>query len=123
MCQISMNFHSHLYQLSMYFTDAIALHGGIFSLKCGKVGSCIPQGDWYHNGELLQRNSTTLTVRQATFEDDGTYHCVNSGLNNSLLVAVYGKCMLCTHRYRYECHSLEHRPDCTNRSSCNCYFM
>ena len=95
----------------------------MFSLKCGKVGSCICQGDWYHNGELLRNNSATLTVRHATFEDDGTYQCVNSGLNNSFVVAVYGKCMLCTHRYRYECYSLENRPDCTNRSSCNCYFM
>ena len=73
----------------------------MFSLKCGEVGSCVPKGDWHHNGELLQRNSTTtLTVRNATFENDGTYQCVNRGLNNSYLVAVYGECVLCTHKYR-----------------------
>ena len=94
----------------------------MFSLKCGEVGSCIPQGDWYHNGVLLQRNSTTLTVSNASLEDDGTYQCVNNGLNNSFLVAVYGKWVLCTHRYRYDCHLLEHRPDFTNRPSCYSYF-
>ena len=79
-------------------TDAIVLNGETFSLECDKIGSCIPQGDWYREDELdsIRQNISTLTIRNASFDDDGIFRCVYNRLNNSLLAVVYSEFIICT---------------------------
>ena len=84
-------------------TDVIMGYGGKVHLNCDscnltKNGVCISQGDWYHNNELVpgKENSSTFTIRDADFGNNGIYQCVNNGSNNSFSVAVYGECISST---------------------------
>ena len=80
-------------------TDAITGYGGTVHLNCDRCnltnnGVCITQADWYHNNELIpgKKNSSTFTIRDADFGNNGIYQCVNNGSSISFSVAVYGEC-------------------------------